>query len=185
MEVTQRCNGHVNIYIFRKHEGDKNTNDVRSHCKNPKESRTKTRELEIGGKIETSRPQLRSARILRRTEKIYCRLRSSPKIKREFFQTVAVSVQLYGCTTNETLTKKKKLDGDYTKMLHAVLDQSWKQHSTKQQLFDDLPPISHIIQLKRTRHAGHYRRCKDKLIIDYYSCINKCWSTSKNLHSSA
>ena len=47
--------------------------------------------------------------------------------KREFFQPAAVSVLEYGCTS-WTLTKrwKKKLDEDYTKMLRAVLNKSWK-----------------------------------------------------------
>ena len=36
---------------------------------------------------------------------------------------------IYGCTT-WTLTKrlKKKLDGNYTKMLRAILNKSWRQH---------------------------------------------------------
>ena len=46
-----------------------------------------------------------------------------------------MSVLLYGCTTL-TLTKclEKKLDRNHTMMLHAVLNKSWKQHSTKQNL---------------------------------------------------
>ena len=53
----------------------------------------------------------------------------SNKIKWDFFQ--AVSILLHRCTT-WTLTKhmEKKLDGKYTRMLHAVLNKSWKQHST-------------------------------------------------------
>ena len=41
---------------------------------------------------------------------------------RSFFQAVVVSIQLYGCTT-WTLTKRleKKLDGNYTRMLRAIL----------------------------------------------------------------
>ena len=45
----------------------------------------------------------------------------------------------FSCVHNTTsmLTKpiKKKLDGNYTRMLHAVLNKSWKQHPTKQQQF--------------------------------------------------
>ena len=39
---------------------------------------------------------------------------------------------LYGCTT-WTLTKRleKKLDGNYTRMLHAILNKSWRQHPTR------------------------------------------------------
>ena len=45
------------------------------------------------------------------------------KIKRSFFQTAVVSILLYGCTT-WTLTKRmeKKLDGNYTIMLRAILN---------------------------------------------------------------
>ena len=44
------------------------------------------------------------------------------KMKRSFFQAAVVSILLYGCTT-WTLTKrlKKKLDGNYTRMLRAIL----------------------------------------------------------------
>ena len=57
----------------------------------------------------------------------------SDNIKWEFFQTGAISVLLYGFNT-WTLLKdsEKKLDGDYTRMLHAVLNKSWKQQPTKQ-----------------------------------------------------
>ncbi len=45
------------------------------------------------------------------------------KIKQDFFQAVAMSVLLYGCT-KRTLTKRveKKLDGNYTRMLRAILN---------------------------------------------------------------
>ena len=66
----------------------------------------------------------------------------SNKIKQDFFQALTVSVLVIGCTT-WTLMKRieKKLDGDYTRMLHAVLNKSWKQHLTKQQLYDLLSPV--------------------------------------------
>ena len=50
-------------------------------------------------------------------------------MKRSFFQAAVVSILLYGCTT-WTLTKqlKKKLDGNYTRMLRAILNKSWWQH---------------------------------------------------------
>ena len=54
------------------------------------------------------------------------------KMKRSFFQAVVVSILLYGCTT-WTLTKRqeKKLDGNYTRMLWAILNRSWRQHPTR------------------------------------------------------
>ena len=61
------------------------------------------------------------------------------KMKRSFFQAAIVSILLYGCT-GWTLTKRldKKLDGNYTRMLRAILNRSWRQHPTKQQLFGHL-----------------------------------------------
>ena len=49
------------------------------------------------------------------------------KMKRSFFQAAVISILLYGCTTC-TLTKrlKKKLDGNYTRMLRAILNKSWR-----------------------------------------------------------
>ena len=54
------------------------------------------------------------------------------KIKCSFFQAAVLSILLYGCTT-WTLTKcmEKKLDGNYTRMLQAILNKSWRQHPTK------------------------------------------------------
>ena len=50
------------------------------------------------------------------------------KMKRSFFQAAVVSILLYGCTT-WTLTKRlEKQDGNYTRMLRAILNKSWQQH---------------------------------------------------------
>ncbi len=47
------------------------------------------------------------------------------KMKRSFFQAAVVSILLYGCTT-WTLRKsmEEKLDGNYTRMLRALLNKS-------------------------------------------------------------
>ena len=86
-------------------------------------------------------------------------------MKRSFFQAAVVSKLLYGCTT-WTLTKRleKKLDGNYTRMLRAILNKSWRQHPTKNQLYGHLPPITKNIQVIRTRHVGHCWRSRDGLI---------------------
>ena len=91
----------------------------------------------------------------------------SDKMKCSFFQPAVVLILLYGCTT-WTLTKrlKKKLDGNYTRMLWAILNKSWRQHPTRHQLYSHLPPIMKTIQVRRTRHAGHCWRSRDKLISD-------------------
>ena len=89
------------------------------------------------------------------------------EMKRSFFQAAVVSILLYGCTT-WTLTKRleKKLDGNYTRMLRAILNKSWRQHPTRRQLYGHLPPITKTIQVRRTRHAGHCWRSKDELVSD-------------------
>ena len=88
-------------------------------------------------------------------------------MKRSFFQAAIVSILLYGCTT-WTLTKllEKKLDGNYTRMLWAILNKSWMQHPTKQQLYGHLPPITKTIKIRQTRHAGHCWRSGDEHISD-------------------
>ena len=88
-------------------------------------------------------------------------------MKRSFFQAAVTSILLYGCTT-WTLTKRleKKLDGNYTRMLRAILNKSWRQHPIRRQLYGHLPPITKTIQVRRTRHAGHCWRSRDELISD-------------------
>ena len=89
------------------------------------------------------------------------------KMKRSFFQAAVTSILIYGCTT-WTLTKRleKKLDGNYTRMLRAILNKSWQQHPTRPQLYGHLPPITKTIRVRRTRHAGHCWRSRYELIRD-------------------
>ena len=88
-------------------------------------------------------------------------------MKHSFFQAAVVTILLYGCTT-WTLTKrlKKKLDGNYTRMLGAILNKSWRQNPTRYQLYGHLPPITKTIQVRRTRQTGHWWKSKDELISD-------------------
>ena len=46
------------------------------------------------------------------------------------------------------------------------MNTSWRQHSTKQQLYGHQPLITKTIKIRRTIHAGHCWRSKDELIID-------------------
>ena len=90
------------------------------------------------------------------------------KIKRRFFQAAVVSILLYGCTT-WTLTKRlEKRLHNYTRMLRAILNKSWRQHPTKHQLDGHLPPITKILQARRTRHLGHCWKSRDELISDVH-----------------
>ena len=89
------------------------------------------------------------------------------KMKRSFLLAAVMSILLYGCTP-WTLTKRleKKLDGNYTRMLRAILNKSWQQHPRKHQLYSHLPPITKTTQVRWTRHTGHCWRSRDELISD-------------------
>ena len=78
-----------------------------------------------------------------------------------------MSILVYGCTT-WALTKwlEKKLGGNYTRMLRAILNKSWRQHPKRLQLYGHLPPITKTIQVRRTSHAGHCWKSRDELISD-------------------
>ena len=89
------------------------------------------------------------------------------KMKRSFFKAAVASILLYGCTTRiPTKRLEKKLDSNYTRMLWAILNKSWRQHPTRHQVYGHLPPITKTIQVRRTRHAGHCWRSRDELISD-------------------
>ena len=62
--------------------------------------------------------------------------------------------------------REKKLDGNYTRMLRAILNKSWRQHLTKHQIYGHLPPIMKTIQVRQTRHAGHSWRSRGEIISD-------------------
>ena len=89
----------------------------------------------------------------------------SDKIKHNFFQAVVVLVLLYGCTT-WMLTKciEKRLDWNCTRILRTIMNKSWKQHPSKQQLYSYQPPISKTIQIRRTRHVELCWRSNEELI---------------------
>ena len=77
------------------------------------------------------------------------------KVKRSFFQAAVVSILLYGGTT-WTLTKwmEKKLDGNYTIMLRTILKKSWRQHLTKQQLYDHIANLDEKDMQNTAGEAG-------------------------------
>ena len=110
-------------------------------------------------------------------------------MKRSFFQAADASILLYGCTT-WTLTKRleNKLDGNYTRMLRAILNKSWRQHPTRHQLYGHLPPITKTIQVRRTRHVGHCWRSRGWThkwctFMDPHTWVCKSRMTSTNIHS--
>ena len=114
------------------------------------------------------------------------------KMKRSFFQAAVTSILLYGCTT-WTLTKQleKKLDGNYTRMLRAILNKSWRATPPQDTNCTATCPLSRkLFKLGRTRHAGHCWRSRDELIRDVLLWTPNTWpcksrTTSTNIHSAA
>ena len=113
------------------------------------------------------------------------------KMKRSFFQAAVVSILLYWCTT-WTLTKRleKKLDGNYSRKLRAILNKSWRQHPTRYQLYGQLPPITKTIQVRRARHAGHCLERKGRAHkwctpMDPHIWPSKSSKTSSKIHTAA
>ncbi len=45
-------------------------------------------------------------------------------------------------TRMDSIKLEKKLDGNYTRMLRAILNKSGRQQLTKNQLYGHLPPIT-------------------------------------------
>ena len=91
------------------------------------------------------------------------------KMKRNFFQAAVVSIMLYKGTTwtlTKRIYKKKKLDGNYTRMLRPISNKSLRQDPTKQQLYGHLPPITKTIPGRRIRHAEYCWKSRDDLISD-------------------
>ena len=93
---------------------------------------------------------------------VILKLALTDKMKRSFFQAAVMLILLYGCTKR----MEKKLDGNYTRTLWAILNKYWRQHSTKQQLYGHLPPIIKTIKFRWIRHAAHIWRSRDELISD-------------------
>ena len=111
------------------------------------------------------------------------------KMKRSFFQAAVASILLYGCTTwTRTKRLEKKLDGNYTRTLRAILNKSWRQHPTTHQLYGHLPPITKTIQVRQTKHARQCWRSRNELIskftlVDPHTWPCKSRTTSTNIHS--
>ena len=89
----------------------------------------------------------------------------SREFKLRIFKADIEPVLLYGSET-WTLSKRleKRLDGTYTRLLMRVQNLSWRQHSTKAQIYDKNPPVSSIVQARRVQFAGHCFRAENEII---------------------
>ena len=107
----------------------------------------------LGSSVSTSETDINTqlAKVWRSIDRlsVICKSDLTDTIKRRFFQ--AASILLYGCTT-WALTKhmEKKLEGNYTRMLRAILNKSWRQHPTRQQMYGHQRPITKTIKIRRT-----------------------------------
>ena len=80
---------------------------------------------------------------------VICQSDLSNKIKWNSFQAVAVSVILYGCTFSMLMkSMEKKLAGNYTRMLHTILNKSLKQYSHKTVVV--WPLTFHLLKTSKT-----------------------------------
>ena len=73
-------------------------------------------------------------------------------------------------------------------MLWAILNKSWKQNCSKQQLYGHLPPISQTIQVRWTKHGTLLEKQgwthKWHSSMDPFKWTCWCLLTSKNLFTS-
>ena len=78
---------------------------------------------------------------------------------------VHITILMHYMDTNKT-------QRNYTRMLHAVFNKSWKQLSTKQQLYGHLPPISNFSS--KTNKTWRVLMEKQRQIPKWYSIIVLC-----------
>ena len=61
---------------------------------------------------------------------------------------------------------ERRLDGNYTRMLRAVLNKSWRQHPRDSNYTDTCPPSQKLYKFDEPDTQGHCWRSKDELISD-------------------
>ena len=82
-----------------------------------------------------------------------------------------ISCQSHYCKRTAEIRKKatkywgdkRNFDCNYTRMLRTILTKPKRKHPTKQRLYGHLPSITKTIQVRQTRHVGHFWRSKDEL----------------------
>ena len=110
------------------------------------------------------------------------------KTKPIFFQAAVVSVLLYGCTT-WMLTKciQKKLDSNCTRMLWAVILEATSHKAAAIQspasyLWNHPDSINETCWILLVKKGLNHKQCSP---LDPFKTTSKCWTTSKNLSSTA
>ena len=88
------------------------------------------------------------------------------KLKKNVFRAAVESVLVYGSIVWILTSLEKKLNGEYTRMLRAALNKSWRKMLTNEILYNGIPNISAKIKEHRMRFAGHCWRSKNELASD-------------------
>ena len=95
-----------------------------------------------------------------------------------------VSILMYGCTAwTQNKMHGKKLDWNYTRMLHAALNKSWKPHQKqKQKRYGHLCLISKMVQVRRKIYPVHCWRSWVNLINDFllWTSTHGCTSADRS-----
>ena len=66
------------------------------------------------------------------------------------------AIFLYGCETwTLSARDESRLDGCYTRMLRVVMNITWMDKMTNEDLYGNLPRISNKIRERRLKLAGH------------------------------
>ena len=79
------------------------------------------------------------------------------ELKKKLFVTTTVeAILLYGCETwTLSARDESRLDGCYTRMLRMVMNITWMDKMTIEDLYGNLPRISNKIRERRLGRAGH------------------------------
>ena len=101
----------------------------------------------------------------------------SDKIKRDFLQTVAVSIWIHHVDANKTLWEKAKQELHENSARCFVLSRD--KQPRKQRLYSHLLPFSQSIRVRRTicRALPHEIR---RFLIDSCTWMCQCWPTCKD-----
>ena len=84
-------------------------------------------------------------------------------MKLRLFTTTVEPVLIYGAESWTITSKTEKAsDGCYTRLLRKALDISWQSHTTNNDLYGKLLPISVRLQSRRLKLAGHCFRSNDE-----------------------
>ena len=84
------------------------------------------------------------------------------ELKKKLFVTTIEAILLYGCEPwTLTARDESRLDGYYTRMLRMIMNITWMDKITNEDLYGNLPRISNKIRERRLKLAGHCVRLSE------------------------